>query len=44
MSKTHIAVGIATTYLIMLPKTVSEFTVATVGGSIGGVVADIDVL
>ena len=43
MSKTHIAVGIATTYLIMLPKTVSEFTVATVGGSIGGVVADIDV-
>lgn len=43
MGKTHIAVGIAMAYVIMLPKTVSEFAVATVGGSIGGVMADIDV-
>lgn len=43
MGKTHIAVGIATAYLIMQPKTISEFAVATAGGSIGGVMADIDV-
>lgn len=43
MGNTHIAVGIAATYAIMQPKTVPEFVVATVGGSIGGVMADIDV-
>lgn len=43
MGKTHIAVGIAATYAVMHPKTVPEFVIATVGGSIGGVIADIDV-
>lgn len=43
MGKTHLAVGIASAYLLMQPKTVTEFAVATVGGSIGGVMADIDV-
>ena len=43
MGKTHIAIGIAMAYVIMQPKTVSEFAAATVGGSIGGVMADIDV-
>ncbi len=43
MGKTHIAVGIAAAYAITQPKTMSEFIVATVGGSIGGVMADVDV-
>ena len=43
MGKTHIAVGIAAAYAITQPKTISEFVVAMVGGSIGGVMADIDV-
>ena len=43
MGKTHIAVGIAAAYALTLPKTTSEFAIATVGGSIGGVLADIDV-
>ncbi len=43
MGKTHIAVGIAAAYAITQPKTMPEFAIATVGGSIGGVMADIDV-
>lgn len=43
MGKTHIAVGIAASYLIIQPKTVPEIITATVGGCIGGVMADIDV-
>ncbi len=43
MGKTHIAVGIATAFAIMHPKTMQEFIIYTVGGSIGGVMADIDV-
>lgn len=43
MGKTHIAVGIASAYTIMQPKTSIELAVATVGGSIGGIMADIDV-
>lgn len=43
MGKTHIAVGIASAYLIIQPKTATEFVAATVGGSIGGIMADIDV-
>ena len=43
MGKTHIAVGIATAYMIIQPKTTTGFVAATVGGSIGGVMADIDV-
>ena len=43
MGKTHIAVGLAVAYAITQPKTMSEFVIATVGGSLGGVMADIDV-
>lgn len=43
MGKTHIAVGIVAAYAIMQPKTASEFIIATVGGSLGGVMADVDV-
>ena len=43
MGKTHIAVGIATAYMITQPKTATEFVAATVGGSIGGIMADVDV-
>ncbi len=43
MGKTHIAVGIAAAYAVMHPQTVPEFIIATVGGSLGGVMADIDV-
>lgn len=43
MGKTHIAVGLASAYAITQPKTTSEFVIATVGGSLGGVMADIDV-
>lgn len=43
MGKTHITVGIAAAYLITHPQTAPEFIIATVGGSIGGVMADIDV-
>ena len=43
MGKTHIAVGIASAYILTQPKTVPEIITATVGGCIGGVMADIDV-
>lgn len=43
MGKTHIAIGIATAFAIMQPKTTQEYIISTVGGSIGGVMADIDV-
>ncbi len=43
MGKTHIAVGIAAAYMIIQPKTTTEFVAATVGGSIGGIMADVDV-
>lgn len=43
MGKTHIAVGIAAAYMIMQPKSTTEFVVATVGGSIGGIMTDVDV-
>ena len=43
MGKTHIAIGVATAYLITQPTTTTEFVAATVGGSLGGIMADIDV-
>lgn len=43
MGLTHIAVGIASSYLLLQPNTPSELVAATVGGSIGGILADIDV-
>lgn len=43
MSKTHLAIGIATSFWLLQPSTVSEIAMATIGGSIGGIIADIDV-
>ena len=43
MGKTHIAVGFAASYAITQPKIMPEFVIATVGGCLGGVMADIDV-
>ena len=43
MSKTHISIGIATAFWVMQPNSLSEFAMAAIGGSIGGIVADIDV-
>lgn len=43
MGKTHIAVGLASSYLILQPQTPSQLVAATVGGCIGGIMADIDV-
>lgn len=43
MGKTHIAIGISAAYLLTQPKSATEFVAATVGGSIGGIMADIDV-
>ena len=43
MGKTHIAVGIATAFILFRPYTPSELAAATIGGSIGGIMADIDV-
>ena len=43
LSKTHIAIGIASSYMLLQPKTIPEFITATIGGSLGGVMADIDI-
>lgn len=43
MSKTHIAVGVASSLLITQPKTKEEVIVSIIGGAIGGVLSDIDV-
>ena len=43
MSKTHIAIGIASVYLVTQPKSMPEFAIATIGGSIGGIISDVDV-
>ena len=44
MGKTHFAMGIASALVIMNPKTVSECLLTIVGGAIGGVLCDIDIL
>lgn len=42
MSRTHISFGVATSLLAAQPKTVSGCFVAVLGGSIGGIISDID--
>lgn len=43
MGKTHAAVGIASAFLALQPKTPKEYIAAVIGGVIGGVAADVDV-
>lgn len=44
MSKTHFAVGLATSLAIIQPETFNECAVAVIGGTVGGVLADNDIL
>lgn len=43
MGKTHTAIGIASAFLVMQPRTHSALAAALIGGAIGGVMSDIDV-
>ena len=43
MGKTHLAVGIASSFLITQPRTSSQFAIAVIGGALGSVASDIDV-
>ncbi len=44
MCKTHFAVGLATALAVMRPDTFGECTEAVVAGTVGGMLADIDLL
>lgn len=44
MKKTHLTIGIASAVAITHPEIVSECFVAIMGGAIGGVICDIDIL
>lgn len=44
MGRTHFAVGLATSLVVMQPKSVSECMVAVFAGALGGVTADNDTL
>lgn len=44
MGKTHLTVGIATALAVTLPNTVEGCMLAVIGGGIGGVLADVDIL
>ncbi len=44
MGKTHLAMGIAASLLVTQPHTLGECIVSVIGGSVGGVLADIDIL
>lgn len=44
MSKTHYAVGLATSLAVIQPKTINECLTAVIAGTIGGVLADNDIL
>lgn len=44
MGKTHFAVGIATSLAVVQPKSFNECMVAVIGGAVGGVLADNDIL
>ena len=44
MSKTYFAVGLATSLAVIQPNTFTECAVAFIGGTIGGVLADNDIL
>ena len=44
MSKTHFVVGLATSLAVIQPKSFNECMVAVIGGGVGGVLADNDIL
>ena len=44
MGKTHLTIGIATSLIVMSPTNFKECIIAVVGGAIGGVAADIDIV
>ena len=44
MSKTHFAIGLATSLAVVQPKSFNECLVAVIGGTVGGVLADNDTL
>ncbi len=44
MGKTHFAMGLATSLAVIQPKTYKECIVAVIGGAVGGVLADCDIL
>lgn len=44
MSKTHLAVGVATSLAVIHPQTIQGCMVAVMGGAVGGVLADNDIL
>jgi len=44
MNKTHYTVGLATSLAVICPQTFEECALAVITGSIGGVLADIDLL
>lgn len=44
MSKAHLSMGMATSLAVIQPKNLSECMFVLVGGAIGGVLADIDIL
>ena len=44
MSRTHLAIGLATSLAVIRPGSLQECAVAVVGGAVGGVLADNDIL
>ena len=44
MSRTHVAIGIASSLAILQPTNVEEFVLSVVGGAAGGIVCDVDAL
>ncbi len=44
MGKTHLAIGLATAFAVMRPENVGEALIAVIGGTVGGVIADSDIL
>ena len=44
MSKTHIAIGMATSLAVTRPSTIQGCILSVIGGAIGGVIADVDIL
>ena len=44
MSKTHLAVGIATSLAVIRPQTIQGCAITVIGGAVGGVLADNDIL
>ena len=44
MSKTHLAVGMATSLAVIQPTSFQECAIAVIGGAVGGVLADNDIL